>query len=419
MRASVAAILGELKQIEQRSPEDVAVLMTPLLRALEAVRDGRAPQLDHAQAMAIANSLAQTAAQAGDVDAAVAIAGVSAELEQLPAATFSAAPSPAAAGPAAQVGQVGQVGGAAAQGRGPEPGFFAHPHQQLFGILGICALSYAGYLEIQAHFQPGSVASWLLTGSSSLFALGVALFWRRFVVRSSRGPALTALSLVFALVAGGWALQSRVTLHPQLAAGSWGTPPPSLSAASSPGPEADAAASAGAATADAVAPADAGAAGDEGPIAFWWLGGMPGGGATRLPTAPASDPASEPQTRPADTDPSKTPTRASEAASPGSDAPSQKPPPRAPSGAPAVPAQEHNTRSARPPRRPDSPVARYQDLLDRDVVVTDVKGGRHAGKLLGISKHGVTLQMEVSLFGEPILAQRFYLFDNIERLRAQ
>jgi len=64
-------------------------------------------------------------------------------------------------------------------------------------------------------------------------------------------------------------------------------------------------------------------------------------------------------------------------------------------------------------------MARYRDLLDRDVVVTDVKGGRHAGKLMGISRHGVTLQMEVSLFGEPILAQRFYLFDNIENLRAE
>jgi hypothetical protein len=81
--------------------------------------------------------------------------------------------------------------------------------------------------------------------------------------------------------------------------------------------------------------------------------------------------------------------------------------------------QEHTNLTAPSPRRPDSPVARYRDLLDRDVVVTDVKGGRHAGKLLGISKHGVTLQMEVTLFGEPILVQRFYLFDDIEKLRAQ
>jgi hypothetical protein len=415
MPASVAAILGELKQIEQRSPEDVAVLMTPLLRALQAVRDGRAPHLEHAQAMAIANSLAQTAAQAGDVDAAVAIAGISAELEQLPAATFSA-PPPAAARPAAQVGQ---VGGDAAQGRGPKPGFFAHPHQQLFGILGICALSYAGYLEIQAHFQPGSVASWLLTGSSSLFALGVALFWRRFVVRGSRGPALTALSLVFALVAGGWALQTRMTLRPQLAAGGWGAPPPSMSAAPSPGPEADAGASAGTATSSADAPEDADATGNEGPIAFWWLGETPGGGATRLPPAPASDPAAEPATKPADGATTGMPMRASSVAPPAAGMAAQSPPPGAPRAASAPPVQEHTTLSARSQRRPDSPMARYRDLLDRDVVVTDVKGGRHAGKLMGISKHGVTLQMEVSLFGEPILAQRFYLFDNIENLRAE
>jgi hypothetical protein len=66
-----------------------------------------------------------------------------------------------------------------------------------------------------------------------------------------------------------------------------------------------------------------------------------------------------------------------------------------------------------------TPLARYRGLLQRQVVVTDAKGMRHEGKLTGISKHGLTLLMEVELFGKPIVAQRFYLFDNIENLHAK
>lgn len=411
MAASIAAILGELREIERRSPEDVAVLMTPLLRALEAVANGRDPQLDHAQAMAIANSLAQTAAQAGDVHVAVAIATVSAELEQLPPATFAGTatdtrPAPADTGPDASV---------------PPPlGPFANPYQQLLGILGICALSYSGYLEIQARFQPGSVAGWLLTGSSSLFALAVALAWRRFVLRRRRGPALTATALIFAALAAGWTVQTGLTLRPQMAGNREPGPVPA-GAERTPGAAAQAAGAAeGADDEGQSRTPDQTPLPDPAPIAFWWLGGSSEPTSTRIPAetrtmAAENAAATEPQAEAPDT--AGTRTDADARADHPETATATTPAAPAPRPQPAA-----DRMQAAPPAgsaQAQTPLARYRGLLQRQVVVTDAKGMRHEGKLTGISKHGLTLLMEVELFGKPIVAQRFYLFDNIENLHAK
>jgi hypothetical protein len=56
-------------------------------------------------------------------------------------------------------------------------------------------------------------------------------------------------------------------------------------------------------------------------------------------------------------------------------------------------------------------------MLDEDVVLTDNKGVRHNGTLIEVSKEGVTLRTEVMMFGNPILAQRAYLFSNIRTVR--
>lgn len=200
MRATGGAIRGELQHIEQRSPEDMAVLMTPLLRALEAVCDGRAPHLEHAQTLAIANSLAQAAAQAGDADAAVAIASIAAELR--PETVSDGITEPQAPQGAAE----------------PKPG-----------------------------------------------------------ERTDAAPAP--------------------------------------------------------ATADAASPLAA------------------------RPTQPVGVP---------------------------------------------TPAGSEGPDAATPPRRSDAPSGRYRDLLDREVVITDGKGSRHAGTLTGVGKHGVTLQRAVERFGESI-----------------
>ncbi len=367
MSLSIAAILGELSRIEQQSPEDVAVLMTPLLRALEAVRDGRESPLDRAQIIAITNSLAQTAAQADDIDAAVAIATVAAELEQLPREAFAARP--------AALPTLPPVAGAGRTSKHP----FRHPYRQLLGILGIFALSYAGYLEIQAHFAPGSVTSWLLTGSESLLALALVLGWRRHVLRNAGGRGLTVLALVFALLAGAWAVRANLTLRPQIAAAR-DAPPTALS---------DAATASAAATAARATP-------ERTPQAR-----TPG---TRIP-APSTHANASAQPEP---EPARAPTRPQQ---PDAAPPLEMPVP------PADNARGADATASAP--APATPMAVYQSLLERDVVVTDVKGGRHVGKLTGISKHGVTLQMEVRMLDQPILASRFYLFDNIVNLRAK
>ncbi|MCG6940201.1 MAG: hypothetical protein LJE69_03000 [Thiohalocapsa sp.] len=401
MSVSVAAILGEFKQIERRSPEDVAVLMTPLLRALEAVRDGRDPQLDHAQVLAMANSLAQTAAQAGDVDAAVAIATASAELEQLAPETFAprngrADGTPAAAGAAAPE-----------TSRRPSISPFAHPSQQLLGIIGICGLSYAGYVAILARIPPESVAGWLLTGSSSLLALALGLGWRRFVLHRRRGPALTLLALVFAASATVLAVQTASSLLPQMATAQQDAAPAAP-------PETPADSSDDTADATATSPHQTPVP-NPGPIAFWWLGDAPTPRSTSIPRH-AADAATAPASGQAASNPpgAKRAGATEHIASTAPMRPASSPPRR------DAPSEQSATRYTPPlPRQPQTPQERYRGLLEREVVVTDVKGMRHQGKLTGISKYGVTLLMEVQLFGQPILAQRFYLFDDIETLHAK
>lgn len=387
MSLSIAAILGELSRIEQQSPEDVAVLMTPLLRALEAVRDGRESPLDRAQIIAITNSLAQTAAQADDIDAAVAIATVAAELEQLPREAFAARP--------AALPTLPPVAGAGRTSKHP----FRHPYRQLLGILGIFALSYTGYLEIQAHFAPGSVTSWLLTGSESLLALALVLGWRRHVLRNAGGRRLTVLALVFALLAGAWAVRANLTLRPQIAAAR-DAPPTALSDAAT----ASAAATAARATPERTPQARTPLPAEDQPIVFWWLGETPEQPGTRIP-APSTHANASAQPEP---EPARAPTRPQQ---PDAAPPLEMPVP------PADNARGADATASAP--APATPMAVYQSLLERDVVVTDVKGGRHVGKLTGISKHGVTLQMEVRMLDQPILASRFYLFDNIVNLRAK
>jgi hypothetical protein len=404
MSVSIAAILDELRQIEKHSQEDVAVLMTPLLRDLEAVRDGRAPQLDHDQMMAIANSLAQTAAQAGDVDAAVAIATLSSDLEQLPPAAFSRLPTDEAT--AAEAPELGTA--QHAQG-------FAYPFQQILGIVGICALSYAGYLVIQARFMPGSVAGWLLTGSSTLLALGLALGWRRYVLRRRRGKALTVLTLTFAVVAGSAAVRTGVTLGPRIAA----PRDDATSAAVGAGTEAAAGPQAGQGSTDTAAsprsvqmPPHANADADE-PIVFWWLGDTPQQPATRMRT-----PRGDASTAPALAEPGAAGTPAS--AQSGRTNGTASAVLTAPNLVQNPAATTHvRADTASQALAPDTPMPRYHSLLERDVVITDVAGIRHEGKLISIGKEGVTLLMELQMFGEPILGNRFYLFNSIERLRAK
>jgi hypothetical protein len=431
MAVSIAAILGDLREIKRRSPEDVAVLMTPLLRALEAAQQGRDPQLDHAQALAITNSLAQTAAQAGDIHAAVAIATLSAELEQIPPKTFCSG-AVAGSSPAAPQAGSASCGAAAETGRSsPErhrlrP--FANPYQQILGILGVCALSYAGYLEIQARFQPASVASWLLTGSSSLFALAVALAWRRFVLRRRRGPTLTGAALAFAMLASGWAVHTGLTLRPQIVARALdlqtaGTPgdagAETTVTAGGPG----AAASATGTGPQRGAPGQ-GATQEPAPIAFWWLGETPSSPATRIPRqAEKADGAGDAPT--ASAGPKMAPVAARGTVPiTGTAAAARVRPVTGSAAAPgrgADAATQGKAGQAAPPhpQNPQNPVTRYRGLLEQEVVITDAKRVRHEGKLIGVSKHGVTLLIEVQLFGEPILAQRFYLFDNIENLHAK
>jgi hypothetical protein len=408
MPASVASILSELKRIARRSPEDVSVLMAPLVRAFEEIEAGRDPKLDHAQMMAMANSLAQTSAQAGNMDVAVAIAALSADMDELPPEVFEvpsepppqAAPEPPAPPTREPAGPLRH---------------FAHLDQQLLGILAVCGLSYGGYLHIQARFLPGSITGWLLTGSASLLTLGLALWWRRFVLTRDLGRNWTMAALGLALVAGGWSIHARLDLHPQVAAMSAGGPPAAqrhgeLGAGDRP----TAIVSAG--------PADAGIGTDRGTnrgtaagvenadadagIDYWWMGVAPETPA-RAPNqasvpvpSPAPAPATATNQGPTDEEPTG-PSRNADLERYAQSFPPLPPKPEPPE---------------LPQRRPDTPRGRYEALLDRRVVVVDRQGARHEGMLTGVSKDGVTVRTEVMMFGEPILANRFYLFDNIQRL---
>ncbi len=408
MSVSVAQILAELRTIARHSTRDVAVLMEPLLRAFEDLEAGRNPPWDQRQAMSTAASLAQAAAQAGDMDAAVGIAALAAEIEQLTPEDFIAAPmvpaepeSPVAAGPATP----------------PRP--FDRPYQQALGILAVCALSYAGYLEINARVLPGTLTSWLLTGSSILLALGLGLSWRRFVLRRAPGPRWTTAALVLVLATGAWAVSARLELSPQRAA--MHTPQTQTVEASG-APDTSAPTQHVESTADGVestqAPAPA--------ISFWWLGETP-----PPPTSMIQEPGAEVQaanlprefehTRVEQSQPGRAEVERTQDTPPVASASAPAPAPAqdiAPLsvGLPPPPSLES---VAAPTPGPASPMTLYGGLLEHPVVMIDNKGKRREGKLTGLSKHGITLLTEVRMFGETIPAERFYDFGNIRSLRAK
>lgn len=379
-------IVNELERIRASSPTDVAVLMTPLVKALELAPKTREHNTDATQLATMASSLAQMADQAGDPVTAIAIASIQAEIESLSEEDLGlreTVQTPAPPGTPETAARNLPPDQDTVAPKPPEPppvDPFAHPMLQFLGLASVCALSYAGYIAVQSIFSPGSVVNWLLTGSTTLLALGIGLRWRRFVMSqaATHKPTIATGALVVAascaMAYGVLALRPRLTPEVmELAVTETATQP-------QPAPDI-AVKTEGSRSADA-----------EQPIALWWMGdaeSLP----TRLSTAQGRTAALD--------DPS------------------------AADGAPAEHEVAKAEMSVNATRRPvSSPLANreptrqelYQAMLNRHVVLTDTDGVRHHGTLTGVSNDGVTLHTEVLMFGEPILAHRLYLYSSIAAL---
>lgn len=381
-------IADELERIRERSGEDIAVLIAALIGAMKSAPVDSRHAMDRDQLAAMANSLAQAAAQSGDPDNAVAIASIQAEIESLSDADLqerrprqeNAVPEgPSTTTDASVTRSPERSAPSLSPPSSPQPpqARFAHPIQHLLGLVSICALSYAGYIAIESIFKPGSIASWVLTASSTLLAVSIALRWRRFVTLSTSALTLKTTTAALVLCAGCAVGYSLLMLHPTLDA----TQKPPL-------------AEAPVGTDDASSTSrneffDGGGARRPGeldkPIALWWMGESGQLRARARPTRQAASP------------PTDSATAAVAAVAADSDA--VAPPAPKPVSAPSAPLTRQE---------------RYQAMLDRDVVVTDATGALHHGTLTGVSSEGVTLRTEVMMFGEPILAHRLYLYDNVE-----
>ena len=410
MSARTDEIAAELRRIQEGSPEDIAVLMAPLIKALDRVPARAGETLGAAQLATMANSLAQVAAQSGDPDTAIAIASIQAEIETLSDDELADPPAPAPSHPqdadATPAGPSVSPQRPAEQPAPVKP--FKHPLLQLAGAISIGALSYAGYLAIEAQFQPGSVASWVLTVSSTLLAVSVGLRWRRYVLCAPKLAMSRVVTAALALVAGLAAVYSTLSFRPGLRLPMTVAVPktvhvPALANAGS----ADAGSTELQAADGLPANGGQGPASSEQPIAMWWMGdaepvlehtrptrvlATPStGGGTSAPSAETrgTDPAADGGAGPHDTR--------------GSGARRAR----------RQPSQPATPEPARPPTREE----RLMSMLDEDVVLTDNKGVRHNGTLIEVSKDGVTLRTEVMMFGNPILAQRAYLFSNIRTVR--
>lgn len=395
MSVRTQEIAREFKRIRSDSPEDIAVLMAPLIRALEQAPAPPPLGMDAAQLAAIAGSLAQMAAQADDAETAIAIASLQAEIETLSADELLA-PEPGQGAVASPDADRSTAIGAdpAAPAEVPPPSAsaavdsLAHPVPQLIGLASICALSYVGYLTIEAAVRPGSLANWLLTAGSTLLALGLALRWRRFVMPARPGFRLTAATLALALSAGGALFYGLTALY--------SAREPMVVESVAPVPQNAPAAGADDGSTDSAGPAPTSEVAER-PIALWWMGD-----AAPLPAR-------------------------------GPSARSLALPPSAPEGARAS-APEHDAGGARPdsdlgpladadptPRsaRTPTPQERYRSMVDRKVVVTDTAGVYHRGTLTGISKDGVTLRTEVLMFSAPIQVHRLFFFANISSVQPE
>jgi len=378
-------IVDELERIREISAEDIAVLIAALIGALKSPPIDSEHGMDRDQLAAMANSLAQVAAQSGDPDNAIAIASIQAEIESLSDEDLQHR-RPRQDG-ALSVGQSATADSTRAQPlkptdppKSPQPPQkgFPHPIPHLLGLVSICALSYAGYIAIESIFAPGSIAGWVLTASSALLAVTTALRWRSFVSTTTKPHALKTTTAALVVCAGCAVAYSLLMVHPRL--DRIQAPP----LASEPPIEAttgtDDAHRGEFADGGGTAPSDE----SDQPIALWWMGDA---GILR------------PRTRPIWQETS------------------------APTAAPTSAAATENVAVTRPaqtplstPIEPPTPQQRYQAMLDQDVVVTDGTGALHRGTLTGVSSEGVTLRTEVMMFGEPILAHRLYLYDNLEAI---
>jgi hypothetical protein len=189
MSSRTEAIAAELRQIRGATAEDIAVLMVPLIRAIEDGRASWEQGPDGTPVASMANSLAQLAAQLGDMETAVAIASLQADIEALTADERS--PARAAGDHGAPTPHSGTTK--------PQPDLdarserdssekrsngLAGPTLKLLALLGLGALTYAAYLAIGRHPQteatslgmeiaPGPVEA----GTKGRQGESIALWW--------------------------------------------------------------------------------------------------------------------------------------------------------------------------------------------------------------------------------------------------
>jgi hypothetical protein len=249
-------------------------------------------------------------------------------------------------------------------------------------ILTAGALSYGTHVAVAARFNAASLIGWLLSASTTLLAIGIMLRLTKFLSGRLSARRLSVTSVGLTLCALILAASSLLIHYPQLAA------PPAADTDPRPGPPAvleSPATSVGAAT-------------EPPPISLWWLGETPVGASTAVPDGEAAV-AADPAGTAGDTESSATT-------------------PPTPGVGNRTPTHTAHGEHPPEPRSDPTPLDRYRALLERGVVLIDTRGAVHGGRLTGINKDGVTLQTNVMMFGQPILAHRFFLHKNIDTLRA-
>jgi hypothetical protein len=158
MSTRTEAIAAELRRIRDSSSEDIGVLIMPLISAVEHSWAEWEQGAEGVQLASMANSLAQVAAQSGDMETAVAIASLQVDIESLTAderasaaqrqhdATYSLDTS------AAESDSDAEPAGESLRG-------LVGPAAKLLALLGICALTYGGYEVIDGHLRAASPAT--------------------------------------------------------------------------------------------------------------------------------------------------------------------------------------------------------------------------------------------------------------------
>ena len=390
MSGRTETIAAELEAIRARSPQDIAVLMVPLIESL----DGNKPLADDGidaalrrrdELAAMANSLAQVAAQSGDADTAVAIASIQADIEVIAPEEFvTPADGPTLAPPATAASDAADD--EQAEGR---PGLRARPGALLLSLIAAAALSYGAYVVAAARFRSGSLLGWLLNASTTLLAFAVMLRLSQFLAPRLKRRMLNMVMGSMALAACLGALLSYSHYTDDLwqpAAQTAGTRP-----ATAPRPDRPNENTSGHADTSATGKTE----GERPPISLWWLGETP----------------ATPPTDILDGDAVAQDAAAANDVGGRSDGGGHTTP-----HAPVAGTGSRRSPPSRQAAHHPTAVEHYQPLLDREVVLIDQKGTSHLGVLTGVSRDGVTLRTEVKMFGQPILAHRFYLHRNIRSL---